>query len=215
MTETLKKLFSYGCIHCGAAVSDKSHILCPLCEESIRSYLPHDCSVVICAVSYKTEQAKTLIKHMKIHHDPYVFDYAASLIEEKLKDMGLWERLSDFSVTYAPRKPVTYLKRRFDQSREIADFLALRLSGDDSARAFSMFTRRFFSKEQKYLDSRGRFDNVKKLFGVKSGIEIPKKLIIVDDITTTGATLEALHELAVESGVSECILCAVAKNNKG
>ncbi len=176
----------------------------------MRYHQPSTAPGIISAVSYRTEQTRTLIKYMKDYHDPYVFDYAASLLAEKLQGMDL----SNFYLTYAPRNPVTYLKKRFDQSKEIADFLALHLFDDDTDRVITIFGRTPFAREQKSLGLAGRADNVKKLFSVKKGIRVPEKLIIVDDVTTTGTTLRTLHELALKSGVHECILCTVAVNDR-
>lgn len=214
MLELLKKLFGYGCIHCGRAIHSKEEILCYRCEYRMMYHQPAASPGIISTVSYRTEQARSLILYMKEYYDPYVFDYAASLIEDKLCSLMPAEYLSDFYIAYAPRNPVTYLKKRFDQSREIADFLALRLFEKDSSKVISMFRRTPFAHEQKKLGASGRADNVKKLFKVKKGITIPEKLIIVDDVTTTGSTLRTLYGLALKAGVRECILCTVSVNDR-
>ncbi len=214
MLNTLVKLFGYGCIYCGKAVRGKSEILCSHCEYRLKYYPPSDSSLIVSAISYRTEQARKLIHYMKDNNDPYVFDYAASLIEEKLREVELYDKLADFYITYAPRNPITFIKKRFDQSKEIADFLAVRLFDDDTDRVVSLFKRYPFADEQKKLGSAGRAENVRGLFSLKENVPIPEKLIVVDDVTTTGSTLLVLRDLVFRAGVKECVLCTVAVNDR-
>ena len=215
MLKSIGDFFGYGCLHCGRIVPDVHDILCTSCKKQITDRRTNDSDVIISAINYRTEPAKTLITSMKSEYDPYIFDYAASLIEDKLRDIRLIHSLSDFYISYAPRDPKSHLKKRFDQSKEIADFLAMRLFGDHKSRVLSMFSRSPFAKEQKKLGASERAGNVKKLFKVKRRVDIPEKLIIIDDVTTTGSTLLMLRELAFKAGVRECVLCTVAVNDVG
>lgn len=174
---------------------------------------PIQSSHIISAVSYYSGQAKSLIHFMKENNDPYVFDYAAGLILEKLQKTDLSDKLSDYYITYAPRNPITRFRRRFDQSGEIADFLAYGLFGDDGSRVISFFRRKIIKTEQKKLGAVDRTHNAKNIFSINKRVMIPDKLIIVDDITTTGSTLLVLRDIALGVGVRECLLCTVAVND--
>ncbi len=214
MANKLKKFFSYSCLGCGIGLDSSEQVLCPNCENIMKSYELSPTAAIVSAVSYYPEQTKTLLFYMKDYYEPCVFDYAASLIEEKLRNVGLCDRLTDFRVTYAPRNPKKLFKKRYDQSKEIADFLSLRLFGEDKGRVISMFKRSIFTSEQKKLNMVKRAQNARKQFKVRKHIAIPEKLMIVDDVATTGSTLFTLKELAFEAGVKECILCTVAFNDR-
>lgn len=214
MANKLKKFFSYTCLSCGIALDSTEQVLCPSCVKIMKSHELSPNTSIVSAVSYYPKQTKSLLFYMKDYYEPYVFDYAASLIEEKLRNVGLCDRLTDFFVTYAPRNPKKLFMKRYDQSKEIADFLSLRLFGEDKSRVISMFKRSIFTNEQKKLNMIKRAENARKQFKVRKNITIPEKLMIVDDVATTGSTLFTLKELAFEAGVKECILCTVAFNDK-
>ena len=207
------KFFSYGCIHCGAAVTSKKLIMCRMCEHFLKrssdDVVP---GAVLSAVSYSSPEAKSLIYYMKDNNDPYVFDYAASLIADKIRENELLDHLSDYYITYAPRNPKTVFKRHFDQAREIAEFLSIQLFDDD--RVVSLFKRYPFASEQKGLGSSHRKENAREIFSLNEKAVLPEKVIIVDDVTTTGSTLFVLRDILLDAGVRECFLCTVAVNDK-
>lgn len=213
MTGFIRKLFSRCCLGCGVATDGENVIMCEKCEKEMKDTPPLETMRITSAVSYSTDQAKKLIHHMKRFNDAEVFAYSAELIYEKLCDKGLDETLSDYYITYAPRNPVTFLLRRFDQSKEIADYLSYLLYGEEEKRVISLFKRKIFTAEQKKLGSVGRVLNAKNIFSIKRNVNIPEKLIIVDDITTTGSTLLTLRDIAQGAGVGECMLCTVALND--
>lgn len=56
-----------------------------------------------------------------------------------------------------------------------------------------------------------RFFNLSTAFQVKEGISIPEKVVLVDDVLTTGATLEAAARVLKAAGVKEIhVLCLAA-----
>lgn len=48
-------------------------------------------------------------------------------------------------------------------------------------------------------------------FSLKEGVTLPEKVILVDDIYTTGATLRRLHQLFTENGVKEIKTFSLAR----
>ncbi|MBR3994058.1 MAG: ComF family protein [Clostridia bacterium] len=213
MIKTIAKFLSYGCLNCGRAVHSKRHVLCSYCESYMKAFEPNHSHGVISAISYSSSPAKNLIRYMKDYNDPYVFDYAAKIIAQKLKELGMTEMLSDFYITYAPRSPLTLLKKRFDQSKEMADFLAIQLFDDDDGRVVSLFKRYPFASEQKSLNSSSRKENAREIFSLKEDVAVPEKILLIDDLTTTGSTLFSLRDILYDAGVKECILCTLAVND--
>ena len=65
---------------------------------------------------------------------------------------------------------------------------------------------------QNALTPEERRRNLKNVFVVRKGAVIPKKVVLVDDIRTTGSTLEELARAVVSAGAEEihavCICCA-------
>ncbi len=51
----------------------------------------------------------------------------------------------------------------------------------------------------------------KNPFALRSGIEVPKRLMIFDDVETTGATMSAAEEVLRNAGVEEIVRISIAR----
>lgn len=70
----------------------------------------------------------------------------------------------------------------------------------------------FDKAEQKTLSRKGRMRNARKCFHIAKDAEIRgKRLLLVDDVTTTGSTLSALAEILLEHGAAEVMAAVFAK----
>ena len=56
---------------------------------------------------------------------------------------------------------------------------------------------------QKELNNRQRKDNLKGAFQVRTNIVKYRKILLVDDIYTTGATMDAVGEVLKTAGIEE------------
>ena len=127
----------------------------------------------------------------------------------------LWKRtggdLSDFTMTYAPRKPKSVRVYGFDQSKIVAELAAKRLQIPFA----QVFCHSRFSKLQKRLDASERGKNaIKSYFLNKDYVRETDKLLIFDDVTTTGSTLFALITLAKEAGFKEISVVCIARTGR-
>ena len=93
-------------------------------------------------------------------------------------------------------------KRSFNQSVWIAEALAK--EADVSTVAYDCMTRIRNTSSQTKLDRNQRRKNVKNAFALKEGTCLDgfDRVVIVDDVYTTGATLDACAYVLLESGVS-------------
>ena len=55
----------------------------------------------------------------------------------------------------------------------------------------------------KTLNKQQRYENLKKAFYVNKNKEVPKRVLIVDDIFTTGSTLDACARVLLKAGVEK------------
>ncbi len=65
--------------------------------------------------------------------------------------------------------------------------------------------------KQHRLDRAARLANLRGAFAVRAGASVPARVIVVDDIITTTATLEACASVLVEAGAQEVYGFAVAR----
>ena len=73
-----------------------------------------------------------------------------------------------------------------------------------------------WTEEQSHLTKINRATNLKDSFKVKDINKIKnKKILLVDDIITTGATMEECSRLLINSGVKEVIAMGITSSKKG
>lgn len=65
--------------------------------------------------------------------------------------------------------------------------------------------------KQHRLDRAARLANLRGAFGVRAGASVQARVIVVDDIITTTATLEACASVLSEAGVAETYGFAIAR----
>lgn len=103
-----------------------------------------------------------------------------------------------YVVTYVPDSKEAFRRRGFDHSQEIAEELAS-LCGLECAELFE----RPSSVDQRELGRRQRIDNMKGRLRLKEGTAVPRRVLVVDDVCTTGATIyaacSALRDAGTES----------------
>ena len=97
--------------------------------------------------------------------------------------------------------------RGFNQAKLVADALGKRLGipSDDT-----VLIRDRSTVPQKELDDKQRFKNLENAFIITENVVRYKKVIILDDIYTTGATMDACAKALHEGGVHEVysvVLC--------
>lgn len=98
-------------------------------------------------------------------------------------------------------------ERGFNQARELADELG-RIAG---LAVLDVLERRQVTARQHRLDRMARLRNLRRAIGVRDGTRAPRRLIVVDDILTTSATLEACAAALMAAGAIEVYGFAIAR----
>jgi ComF family protein len=132
------------------------------------------------------------------------------LLGNKLAEV-LWSKISSWKIDIIIPVPLHHLKkaeRGFNQS----EFIARGLS-DSSTIPFStnIIKRIRFTESQTKLSLRQREVNVAGAFKVSQKKKVVKKnILLVDDVITTGATVNECAKVLIENGVNEVYVCSVA-----
>lgn len=107
-----------------------------------------------------------------------------------------------------PLHPKKERSRGYNQSRTIADGIALVLQLPVSS---SYLLRERQTSTQTKKNRYRRFENMKSVFAVPNPQTLAgKHVLLVDDVITTGATLEACTQVLLEAGVSKISIAALA-----
>ena len=90
-----------------------------------------------------------------------------------------------------------YVKRGYNQAEEIASHLSARCGIPMDARSLVRVRN---TRPQKGLSRKERRDNMKAALAVREGTVYPARVLIVDDIYTTGSTIDAAAEVVKKHG---------------
>ena len=113
---------------------------------------------------------------------------------------------SECVLTYVPRSKESVNKYGFDQSKELCRMIS-RLA---EIPALKMFAHDGGTQSQKSLTLEERFENAGKSYSALKNVNAPYKVIIIDDVTTTGSTLSACAGLARKMGAEYVAALTVA-----
>ena len=116
---------------------------------------------------------------------------------------------AEFSYTLVPvpMHPVDQLKRGFNQTEILVHPLARKLGSRLDSRLISKTAR---TAHQAELSRSARLSNLKGSFRLNRA-EIPERVILVDDVMTTGATAHTIASLLKSQGVLEVKLWAFCR----
>jgi len=131
----------------------------------------------------------------------YYFAYRISMLDELTADVA-----SSTCLVPVPPRPEKLRSGQLDQVGAIAESLI-----KFGFHYEKMLLRLPGSSQQKMLDRAGRLKNASQSYALLSNKKTIAKIILLDDVCTTGATLEACAKLLMENGnkvVSAIVLAA-------
>jgi ComF family protein len=110
-------------------------------------------------------------------------------------------------IAAVPAHPERLGERGYNQAALLADALASRAD----LQRIDPLVRRRSTERQHRLDRAARLRNLESAFAVASGARVPTALIVVDDILTTSATLEACARVLRRHGAELVYGFAIAR----
>lgn len=179
------------CKKCGKPLEREEQELCPDCARGVHAF--------VCGRSvFLYEKAfRRSVGRMKFQNRREYLDfYAEAMAKQGKQFLDRWKPAVILPVPMNERKR---RRRGFDQSRLLAVRLA-RLTGIPADTENLVRIRD--TRPQKDLDARQRKENLKDAFALKEGARIPEPVLLVDDIYTTGATLDEISRLLQRHGIS-------------
>ena len=219
-------LFPPTCINCGAV----GYRICSQCQNSINKSTSCVCS--ICGRRINSTGVCYQCKSKKPNFDQLrsLYDYKDSVREaiHRLKyenDMGLAEKLAEPLIDYYRAQgwtvdllvPLPLFERKqidrgYNQSALLAIPISLKLGIKYRPNAIIRIKN---TKSQVGLNEEERWENVSDAFVADPQIVNNKTILIIDDVTTTGATMNAAALAARKAGAKAIYCLTLARTFRG
>jgi len=197
--------------------------ICPVCEKVIEHnddfcdrcrnkmtmfyddfHIEHsDAFVAYCYYEGKIRNAIRKYKITPIGNSYYAFAFG---IVQALRRKQLTDGID--GVVYIPMTRDDFEDRGYNQVELMAKEIHFLLD----IPVIDALEKHKATKSQKSLNGEERKTNVSGAFRVKTGIDLKgKKLLLIDDVCTTGSTLSEAARILKDEGASEVITAAFAK----
>lgn len=195
------------CLDCKNNITDETYTHCPLCGKTTSGGLCISCRKIsacdqIFVVGGRKDSLKTLI-------NDYKFNSARSLSKDitDLLDKTLPILPNDTVVISIPTIPSHIRQRGFDHAKLIAKNLAKRRKLRYDGRLLLRQT----NSVQIGASVKQRKNQADKAFRLNLHSKIPKNILLVDDILTTGSTILAASKLLKSAGAKTVNVAVVAR----
>ena len=163
--------------------------------------------------NYQNPKVKKLIRHLKKHREPSLKKIIGSeMCDYLLPILAEYETFHEFREPFVIPMPISRKRKKergFNQCDDMARYLADTLP---RARYQKNLIRKKESQKQALIKNRQeRKRNVQNVFSLKNQEGIKNQdVIIVDDLVTTGATLQSLFSLLKKAGARNVLAITIA-----
>lgn len=209
----LDLLFPSFCVGCNTEGS----ILCAACRNTIviqriptRPTGRSSLSMLYAATEYREQKiVSRLIGALKYHGVKHAAVHCADILTAHLR-LVQFAPQKDYLVTAVPLHKKRMRERGFNQAELIAKNIAAHYKIPYAPR---ILARTLHTIPQTEVRERAkRLENVKGAFVCYNAKTVRGKyIVLIDDVTTTGATFEACAHALKSAGAKKIIACAIAK----
>lgn len=189
-----------------------SEARCIICDKEDIEGICNECNkkITLCnrnelCIGYYKGVLKELILQFKYNKNFAAGEVLVQLIENKLINIE-----KEYYITYIPMSKLSFKQRGFNQCKYIAEELGFR----NNIKVIETLKKIKETKDQKTLTKQERFSNLKGSFALIDETCVKaKKIILVDDVITTGATLEEAIRVLKNGGAEQIKTLTLAKSN--
>ncbi|MEG0898167.1 MAG: phosphoribosyltransferase family protein [Oscillospiraceae bacterium] len=221
-SKILALIFPKRCICCETLIENGKY-LCDKCKDLIPL---RDCSIctacgqnrdlcncqfnfdaIIAPTLYKTN-GKTIMLNFKIKGMKNAADFYCDIICDNF--LKMYDSKDFDAIIYVPSTGKKIRTRGYNQAKLLAERISKKL---DIPILHNTFIRTKNSKTQHNLNYSERQANAQNSYILKNPPPKCTNIILVDDIVTTGSTLEAISSKLKENGISK-IICLVGASTQ-
>lgn len=183
--DKIKTIDSICCTNCKSNIS--ANRICPLC--GFKDTLP------FIAYGHFGSPLGEIIRKFKYHSFTKL---SPDLVNRVLKNHSkLINKINADLIVPIPLHSYRLKSRGFNQAEFLADNISKRIGIEVNKKSLKKIRK---TKDQKLLDHNERIENVRGAYRVFGEDLVGKKIILVDDVITTGATLHEARKAITETG---------------
>ena len=208
----LEILFPTKCVGCGI----RNEVLCNNCIFKIRLAERETDKSIVAVFDYRDIVIKKAIWELKYHHKRYLGEKLGQLLYE-----FLIEDIADMKIHVAGRAicvipvPISNKKTRtrgYNQALAIAKGFC----NSPEQGTFELQNKIVYKKvdtlpQARITNRKRRLENVRGVFEIKNSEDIKgRTIIVIDDVTTTGGTMNEVMRILKKAGAKKIVGFAVA-----
>lgn len=206
-------LFPVSCIRCKTKNT-------PLCKKCIQNIPPpaHNTSQtnIISIFSYKNAVTRKAISSLKYKNNKDIgkifADLLYDIVLDELNEQNIFSNFNNPLLIPIPLSKKRLRERGFNQS----ELLAKEMSFIDNGSSFTLATDVLYKvrntpSQVSIKDRQKRLQNLRGCFSVKNPDKIKNRnIILIDDVTTTGATINEAKKTLLKAGAKKVIAFTIA-----
>ncbi len=202
LEKLLHLVFPSGCIYCGRLSEDRIHGFCPECYNSLSIYL-RKIGFTWYIFEYDKKMSR-ILKKAKYGGKPEAVKTISKLIGKMLAEEGINVDI----VIPVPMHKKDLGERGYNQSGIAARKIAKSLGVPCKEKALKKTNK---TRRQADLSRNARSRNLFGAFTADAVLVRDKKILIVDDIITTGSTLEECKNTLMAAGALSVEAAVIAR----
>lgn len=212
LSRLLDLVYPQKCILCGDYLKQEEGPLCPHCKRSLPDTNLHSCRQYGISFHYCLSPLYyqgTLRQSFRRYKFQGQWQYSRFYSRWMIRCLGQQETHSEYDlVTWIPLNRVRLLQRGYDQTQLLAKPIARYLGRKLTP---TLKKRKNIQAQSHLKGADQRWKNVKGAFALQKGASVKgKRILLVDDLITTGATLEEAAGVLMEAGASEVCCLTLA-----
>ena len=211
---------SYACRHCLAAITFNNNFACAFCRSPVAGgktcpfcAKEHFLDKLLVTASYETPLVEKMLKSMKYRFVRSLAQDIANLMVKYLKKRLAFQGEVDQASALVVPVPLHFRRlnwRGFNQAGIIAETIGRHFGLNEAAGALKRIRNNL---PQAGMPDRGlRIQNAKDIFAPGKIAVAGKTVLLIDDIATTGSTLDDCARALKGAGAKEVIGFVFARN---
>ncbi|MFA6428629.1 MAG: ComF family protein [Candidatus Buchananbacteria bacterium] len=219
--ECLEILFPASCVNCGQEgkwlcakcfnlLSQILKFYCPACQQLQK--VNHQCLAkpinYLDGLWFLGNYSQPIWQNIIASFKYNFIQEVADLLGQKFKPLLLANDFSfkNFIVVPVPLHPKRYLWRTFNQAYNLA------INFFEPSQVQKVLQRQRYTKPQAQLKHRSRFGNITKAFVLVKAVDlVGRDILLIDDVYTTGSTMQECAKVLKQAGVGKVFGLVLAK----